>query len=82
MMTWISEGAKLEAKNEEENESEEVWEDDLEKEIKDLNEKEATDSDAEYYEAIYKVMQESLAKEAAEETGEKENCCVQKIRRR
>ena len=40
--------------------------------INDLNEKEATDSDAEYDEAIFKAMQESLAKEAAEETGEKE----------
>ena len=65
-------GAKLEAENEEEKESEEVWEDHLEKEINDLNEKEATDSDAEYDEAIFKAMQESLAKEAAEETGEKE----------
>ena len=69
-------GAKLEAgedegKHEEEEESEEVWEDGLEKEIHDLNEKEATDSDAEYDEAILKAMQDSIAKDA-EEKGEKE----------
>ena len=63
-------GANLEAGHEGE-ESEDVWEDGIEKEINDLNEKEATDSDEEYDEAIMKAMQDSLAKEA-EEKGEKE----------
>ena len=58
-------GAKLEADGENGNqESEEVWEDDLEK---DLNEKETGDSDEEYDTAILKAMQESLAKESEEE---------------
>ena len=64
-------GAKLEAGGEGEHgeeDSEEVWEDGLEKEIHDLNEKEATDSDAEYDEAIRKAMQDSIEKE---EKGEK-----------
>ena len=64
--------AEIEAEAETDADAEadtEVWEDNVEKEINDLNDREGTESDTEYDEAILKAMQESLARD---KKGEKE----------